>query len=472
MTNTYEISKEQEAEVHELVAKSYASRFGIPIEKIRTGYFGITSHPTKSFIIGVNVSVEGGTDKDYRPSCVFKKYDPDSQRASDHQGLPAEDVRREYGREAAILEFGIEHPTRHIRPYPEPYHKYVPECRDRMVIIREFVPEEDKLVSIAGKQLKEEGKIIWAATGRSKLISDFVYALAMQHISSEVLAKYLMRQGLLDKMPGEVDPLDIAITEERKYMNRLERLLRGAGRSMEEGRKTRIRELLRPVFAQYSGDKRLQVLINGDLDVVPDNVAYNRILDAGAEVGAFTRDVAVYGDPFFKSLWTSDGKERPAELVKTTIPFYTDVFNMLAEELGYKSEKEKPPEELKGLSLLLSVANGSFRAAASTENYKFERGDGFDKEKIEEEIRNYLINYFSFHNAFGDEIGGKTKSQVREILGLVREGLGEPEKYTISNPNNANHNTKKTLWGIMKATALTRIPPRKTEGTTKVANPA
>ena len=90
------------------------------------------------------------------------------------------------------------------------------------------------------------------------------------------------------------------------------------------------------MFDRYGGSRELQTIINGDLDVFPDHATHDRMLDAGAEVGAFTRDLAVFSDPRFSSLWESGKKSTPTKLAELVIPSYYQLFERKIPTFGVR----------------------------------------------------------------------------------------------------------------------------------------
>ncbi len=400
---------EKMKEYNELCSIAFSRRTGarvdVELNPLSTDEFQIPQHVTKSYVFGAHVNVKNSEASVPIPSKVIvKQYIPGVIRTSEDKDT----TKHEFKIERAILDLDINAGSNggKVRIYPEFYSGDAPECDEKMVIIREFIPGEN-LEQIAERQISSGG-IKWEGVIGTPVISDSIYPIALLHAQTPKIAAALKERGLLGEYeaPDEVEPEFISHDRSRRFLKYIKILLRGMGKRLEERDEDRIKDSFYHLDRQLVSRADLLSIIDAELDVFTQHAMLKRIPDAGGvEVGGIVRDLALYSAPVFSSLWGS-----PEKMPEKVIDTYLNIKRQFEESLRYP-QKDFGKEEL-ALGLLFASVTGNVRKAAAVVHYDG-RDEGYP---VAQQANLYLMQAYLYLNAFMNATGMK----YNEEAGLIR----------------------------------------------------
>jgi hypothetical protein len=375
-------------EYNELCSLALTRRAGRNV-KVALSPFSLPTYVTKSYIFGADVSVVSEGEKGRGGSAqipsrvIVKRYIPGIKGTSDKEDR----TREEFRREKAVLEY-FQTSREEEKIFPEWYSCRVSECDEKMVIIREFI-EEENLEQIASRQEKEEG-IKWEATKGTPTISDALFPISLLHVQSPELANALKEKDLLKfGTPSEANPEEISKDRAERFVRYIDVLVRGKGNSLDEYEKRTLFDSFFRVDKEVVSRKELLSMVHGELDVFPHHAMLTRNPDAGSvEVGGLVRDLAVYSAPAFNSLF-----KNPEKMLETVRPTYVYLRNQNAERLDYSVLELN--NDILDSGIIYSSFFGNYRKSAAVVHYNG-KDYGYP---VDEETTRYLRNglrYFEY----------------------------------------------------------------------------
>jgi translation elongation factor EF-1beta len=377
---------------------------------------------SKSNVFAANVTLSSQPDRSLSlPSTVLiKHYNNDQERTSG-----SETDKTEFNQEAAILNADIKTRTpwgsEEQRVYPQSYSNGDPECREKQIIIREYIP--GKTLEDLSVLLKRTNKLKWGAPFGEPDISSFIGAIAIHHTKSQEILDSLRNAGILKfKKMQDISPKTIAHTKAQRAKTYFQKLIKGQGGEVKNS--IAIARAFHELDREYVSKRNLIVMVNGELDVFHHHAMidkYPRMPDpGGVEPGGFIRDLAVYGAPCFNELWID-----PISLGVKTVNTYTNVRRQLEDHIGLRnledSLREISKEEL-ALGTLFCVFLGNARAAAAIVHY---RGQDPQDKLINPEVTSYLHTSRRYLDSLKEHVPQKMKQYVQIIQSAFQEqGFG------------------------------------------------
>lgn len=407
-------------------------------------------YPTKSICYKLSrIGLKEGEQEEIPAAIFFKVYRPD-------RGKGNKLFIGEYKNEKAILEMAYNlkcniEGMEEVRIFPECYSLKIPECDRYMCFFKEFV-EEPSLRTIADEKRRE---LKWED------IKNAVRQISLLHVNTP---RILNEIPVLKSTNLTKDDLG------KSFLKYIGRITKANGELLDVELQEKIKYLFSEIANKYLTDKRLESVINGDLNLYPHHLTNNVMLDAGSVgVGPFTADLAVFGSPVFNKGELKLPIENKMELA---LKEYLENREKIADILKYENHQlVSIPKDFLIESSLVAVLFGAARKAASTLNYKLSYINQFEHKissiswlpkqvrtffrigdkprlEIEKEVRSHVSCIFDIFNFFKQQSATNFSDlenclEQAKIKGFHLSSKYNPKKYvyepvgiiTVKNPN-------------------------------------
>ncbi len=417
-----ELGESDNEENERLVSRVFSNVFQSKIEARLERFYLPGDDISKNKVLLYRVTDDGsneGTSNSIPRNVVIKEYPFKSDGVSE-KNISGQEFWREHT--VTKLETHFDE-RKKIRTYPRLYNLDFPE--NKRILIKEFIPGSD-LEKIAQEQ-SGQGGIRWKSTRGEPSISDILYPIALLHLRESEVSKALKREERSKKnlkllkhgTPKEATGKDVAKERADRFSTYVQKVLNERGENLSKKQIKELRGYFEELDNRYVSKKELLSIVDGELDVFPHHgVVFSeglendaRLIDGGGvEVGGWVRDLAVFGDPIFRSRW------EPNEMVEEVLESYLMVREKLRGQLRY-DEVSMPCEDDLKQGILFSAFSGCIRNAAAVLHYC---GDD-ENYPVDEKTSRYIGNAMDYFESFREGLNGKYRGSADNLIEVMKK---------------------------------------------------